>query len=174
MRNFWRIVSPLRGWHPKTDGGVDYFPFPSARPLSIVRKFWVEKRETRGGGGLLPRCIILWRKPCAICTESFDQCRDSPYVSCVSCLRSSLTCPSYKLTREWLHARRAQVKNCFLLARSPHNLSSYKRHNPFGTRKKIRRLIIYIYLFITLIWEESAGHLIDKCTNTLDGNDSDL
>lgn len=112
----------------------------AAPRLSIVRKFAVEKREAKGrrrgtAKGLLPRCIILWRRPCAICTASFDRCRDLPYVSCVSCLRSSLTCPSYKLTREWLHARNAQVKNCFLLARSSHNLSSYKQHNPLGTRK---------------------------------------
>jgi len=60
-------------------------------------------------------------------------------------LFTKLTCPSYKLTRVWLHARNAQVKNCFLLARSLHNLSSYKRHNQLGThKKKIHRLIIYL------------------------------
>lgn len=122
---------------------IFHSPTRRGRPaLPIVRKFWAEKRETRGwgeeegGGGLLPRCIILWREPRAICTASFDRCRDLPYVSRVSCLRSSLTCPSYKLTREWLRARNAQVKNCFLLARSLDNLSSYKQHNPLGTRRK--------------------------------------
>lgn len=57
MRNFWRIVSPLRGWHPKTADGVDYFPSSDeAASLSIVRKFSAEK--TRKGAeerlGLLP------------------------------------------------------------------------------------------------------------------------
>lgn len=112
---------------------------PPPRAIYCSQVLSGKEENEKGTGRRWSFTIILWCKPCAICTSSFDRCRDLPYVSCVSCLRSSLTCPSYKLTREWLHARNAQVKNCFLLARSPHNLSSCKRRNQLGTRKKKKK-----------------------------------
>lgn len=141
MRNFWCIVSPLRGWHPKTAGAVDYFPsrrrsHPAvycSQVLQDGKETGNENGEARDGkNGLLRRCIILRARTVQRHLRARRELRAMPWftvrVSCVSCLREAQlsSCPGYN---PWVvtHVRNvgARIKNCFLRAQPLHKLISY-------------------------------------------------
>lgn len=135
MRNFWRIVSPLRGWHPKTAGGSRLFSILRRRPLRCLL-FVSSASGTEGkryGGGReewrrMTTMVFYDGASCGANRAPFSRQASSDVVIYrVRFLRflftkRSLTCPSYKLTREWLCARNPRIKNCFLLAHSLRNL----------------------------------------------------
>lgn len=72
------------------------------------------KRWSGWGDGLSRRCIILWRRPRAICAAWASSDAVIYRLCFLGFLFTGLAdhCPSYKFTRE---RSRAQVKNCFLL-----------------------------------------------------------